>query len=330
MNSLISKLRDPVFIKRTTVKVRAFLFGASREKRGFLASFLLYFTLLNIAMVYIAPIVSMFSMSIKSFSDVMNPIAKWIPSHIEWGNYEAAFNALNIIPQNLFIAGNTLVQNLQRSTLLNTMMIVIPSTLLQVMFCSVAGYAFGRMEFPLKKLFFFLLILEFVVPPQAQLIPMIWTYRGLGMINTPLVFYAPALLGHGVKGALFVFIYMQFFRKLPKELEEAALIDGIGPLKIFLKIMMPLAKPAYMVVLLFSLVYHWTDSIYSESLYKMAPTFAVRIMTMLDPNAIPGSAVTMQTTQMAAGIIMMAPILIIYFFTQKTFTESIERTGLVE
>jgi multiple sugar transport system permease protein len=330
MNAIINKLRDPVLQKKVWIKVKAFLFGASREKRGFLATFLLYFTLLNIAMVYIAPIASMFSMSIKSFSDVMNPIAKWIPSKVDWGNYRAAYEALNIIPNNLFVAGNTLVQNLQRSTLLNTMMIVIPSTLLQVLFCSVAGYAFGRHEFPLKKLFFVLLILEFVVPPQAQLIPMIWSYRALGIINTPLVFYAPALLGHGLKGALFVFIYMQFFRKLPKELEEAALIDGVGPLRIFIRIMMPLAKPAYMVVLLFSLVYHWTDSIYSESLYKLAPTFAVRIMTMLDPNAIPGTQVTMQTTQMAAGIIMMAPILIIYFFTQKTFTESIERTGLVE
>jgi multiple sugar transport system permease protein len=272
----------------------------------------------------------MFSMSIKSFADVMNPIAKWIPTSIEWDNFQTAFTALNIIPRNLFVPGNTLVENLQRSTLLNTLMIVIPSTCLQVLFCSVAGYAFGRMNFWLKRLFFVLLILEFVVPPQAQLIPMIWTYRALGMINTPLVFYAPSLLGHGIKGALFVFIYMQFFRKLPKELEEAALIDGVGPFRIFTKIMMPLAKPAYMVVFLFSLVYHWTDSVYSEALYKLAPTFTVRIMTMLDPRAIPGTEVTMQTTQMAAGIIMMAPILIIYFFTQKTFTESIERTGLVE
>jgi multiple sugar transport system permease protein len=327
---MFNKLRDPAQRTQAAIRIKAALFGASRERRGLIATILLYFTVINLSLVYIAPILSMLSTSLKYFSDMVNPVSAWIPRALNFDNYTAAMEALNVMPKNLFVQGNTLYENLSRSTMLNTIIMAVPSVLLQLFFCSVAGYAFGRMDFPLKRLLFVLLILEFVVPPQAQLIPMIWTYKAFKFLNTPLVFYVPSLFGHGVRGSLFVFIYMQFFRKLPKEMEEAAMIDGVGPLRIFLKIMMPMAKPAYMVVLLFSLVYHWTESFLSNTLNRLSPTLAVRIMILLDPTSITGNRVAMQTVQMATGVIMMAPILIIYFFTQKTFTESIERTGLVE
>jgi len=322
---------DPERRRQTMVKVRAALFGASRERRGLFASFLLYFTLISLALVYVAPIVSMISTSLMDFSDIMNPTTNWIPRQIEWTNFEAAYRAMVIMPETLWVETNTFIQNLQRSTLLNTLVITLPTALMQVMACAVAGYAFGRMDFPLKRLFFVLLVLVFVVPPQAQIIPLIWTYRGLGLLNTPMVFYGPAIFGHGVRGALFVFVYMQFFRKLPKDLEEAAMVDGVGPLKIFLKVMMPLAKPAFMVVFMFALVYHWTESMLASTLYQAAPTFSVQILNVLDPNQLtPGGGAGSRPVQMAAGVIMMAPMLVIYFFTQRTFTESIERTGLVE
>ena len=332
MMKAVNLIQNPVWRKQALIKTKAFLFGASRENRGFVPSVLLYFTVVSIALVYIAPILSIVSTSLKDFSDMINPATMWIPRRLELSNYTAAWEAMNIMPKNLIVPGFSLMENLRRSTMLNSILVVVPSTLLQLFFCSVAGYAFGRMDFPLKRFFFVLLILEFVVPPQAQLIPMIWTYRAFQLLNTPLVFYAPALFGHGVKGALFVFIYMQFFRKLPKEMEEAAMIDGVGPLRIFLKIMMPLAKPAYMVVFLFSIVYHWTESLLSNTLYKLSPTLPVRLLILMDRSnsAITGTAITSQPVQMATGVLMMAPILIIYFFAQKTFTESIERTGLVE
>jgi multiple sugar transport system permease protein len=313
-----------------SIKIRAKLFGASREQRGWISSFLLYFTLSSLALVYVAPIVAMISTSLMDFSDLMNPTTTWIPRRLEFNNFEAAYRALIIMPETLFVPGFTFMESIRRSTLLNTVAMTLPSAILQVFSCAVAGYAFGRMDFPFKKFFFVMLVLVFVVPPQAQIIPLIWTYRGLGILNTPFVFIGPALFGHGVRGSLFVFVYMQFFRKLPKDLEEAAMVDGMGPLTIFLKIMMPLAKPAFMVVFLFSLVYHWTESMLSSTLYRLAPTLSVRIMMVLDPSAMTGVGVGIRTVQMATGVIMMLPLLVIYFFTQKTFTESIERTGLVE
>ena len=321
---------DRAYRKQIKVKIKAALFGASREKRGLVSTILLYFVLISLALVYFAPILSMLMTSLMDFSDMINPTTNWIPRQLEFSNFTQAWRALNIIPETLFVPGFTFLENIGRSTLINTVVITLPSAILQVFSCAVAGYAFGRLDFPFKKFFFVMLILVFVVPPQAQLIPLIWTYRGLGILNTPLVFWGPALFGHGVRGSLFVFVFMQFFRKLPKDLEEAAMVDGVNPLMIFLKVMMPLAKPAFMVVFLFSIVYHWTESLLASTLYSQFPTLSVRIMMTMDPRAITGITVTQRTVGMATGVLMMAPILIIYFFTQRTFTESIERTGLVD
>jgi multiple sugar transport system permease protein len=332
MKDYLDKIISPNRRRTAAIKTRAFLFGASRERRGFLPSFILYFTVISLALIYVAPLLTMVSNSIKSFADVMNPTTQFFPSKLEWENYKKAFDNLLIWPGTVFVKGTPLYENIRRSTFLNTLAVALPSTALQVLFCSVAGYAFGRMKFPLKRLFFVLLLLEFIVPIQAQLVPLQWTYKTFKLLNTPLVFILPALFGHGLKGALFVFIYTQFFRKLPKELEEAAMMDGVGPLKIYYKIMMPLAKPAYMVVLLFSLVYHWTDSTLTQNLMLNSKTLTTQILVTLDRRngAVAGTNVNEQTIQMAMGMLFMLPLLIIYFFAQKTFTESIERTGLVE
>jgi len=321
---------DAAYRRQVYVKVRARLFGASREKRGLFSTILLYFVLTSLALVYFAPILSMLVTSLMDFSDMMNPTTNWIPRQLEWSNFPQAWRALSATPATWFVPGFTLLENLGRSTLVNTVIVTLPSAILQVFSCAVAGYAFGRLDFPFKRFFLVMLVLVFVVPPQAQIIPLIWTYRGLGILNTPLVFWGPALFGHGVRGSLFVFVFMQFFRKLPKDLEEAAMVDGVSPLMIFLKVMMPLAKPAFMVVFLFSIVYHWTESLLASTLYSHFPTLSVRIMLVMDPTAQMGVHVGTRTVQMATGVIMMAPILILYFFTQRTFTESIERTGLVD
>jgi multiple sugar transport system permease protein len=289
---------NEIYFKQTYVKIRAALFGASREKRGLVNTVLLYFVLTSLALVYFAPILSMIVTSLMTFSDIMNPTTNWIPRHIEWSNFRQAWDALNAIPATLFVPGFTFMENIGRSTLINTVVMTLPSAIFHVFSCAVAGYAFGRLDFPFKRFFFVMLILVFVVPPQAQIIPLIWTYRGLGILNTPLVFYGPALFGHGVRGSLFVFVFMQFFRKLPKDLEEAAMVDGVSPLMIFLKVMMPLAKPAFMVVFLFSIVYHWTESLLSSTLYAQFPTLSVRIMMIMDPSAIIGIPITMRTVQM--------------------------------
>ncbi|WP_409344734.1 carbohydrate ABC transporter permease [Paenibacillus sp. MBLB4367] len=307
-------------------KAKAFILGTNKEKQGVLKYLLIYFILINLALIYIAPMVSMLSTSFKTFSDLIDPTTRWIPKSLNLINYKFAFDSLKIAVT--FHDDFSLWDNLRRSTLFNTLTIVVSSAALQVFSCAVAGYAFGRMTFPGQKLCFVLLILTFVVPPQTLMIPLIWTYKSYGLLDSPFAFIGPALFGHGIKGALFVFMYMQFFKKFPKELEEAAVIDGVGVVKMFWKVMLPLAKPAIIVVFLFSIVFHWNESMLTSYFYAKLQTLPIKL-GVLQPEGDPTQLYVLPV-KMAAGMIELAPLLLLYFFTQRWFTESIERTGLVE
>ncbi|MFD0717354.1 carbohydrate ABC transporter permease [Paenibacillus sp. GCM10027626] len=330
--NVLQKIRHNVAIaalRRGSVrhKAKAVILGTNKEKQGLLKYALIYFVLINLALIYIAPMVSMLSTSLKTFSDLIDPTTKWIPKSLNTINFKYAFDALKIVVT--FHDDFSLWENLRRSTLFNTLSIVLPSAILQMFSCAIAGYAFGRMKFPGQKLFFALLILTFVIPPQTLMIPLIWTYKSYGLLDSPLAFVGPALFGHGLKGALFVFMYMQYFKKFPKELEEAAVIDGVGAVKMFWRVMFPLAKPAIIVVLLFSIVFHWNESILTTYFYPKLQTLPI-ITGALQPEGETQQQLFLLPVKMAAGLIELAPLLILYMFTQKWFTESIERTGLVE
>jgi multiple sugar transport system permease protein len=156
----------------------------------------------------------------------------------------------------------------------------------------------------------------------------------MNILNTRFVFYVPSLLGMGLKSGLFIYVYNQFFRGLPKELEDSALIDGCGAFRTFTSIMMPNAKPVLLTVLLFSIVWHWNDFFYSSMYLDQQPTVAtalaglsqslgkIRGLNIYDPYEL--------VTRMQAGsLIAILPLLLMYIFLQKYFTESIERTGIV-
>jgi multiple sugar transport system permease protein len=200
--------------------------------------------------------------------------------------------------------------------------------LTQVLSCAVAGYAFARLNFPCKRLLFVLLLLSYIIPPQTIFMPLTWVFRGLGVINNPMSFILPAIFGAGLKGSLFIIIYMQFFKKLPAQLEEAAYIDGASTYKVFFKVMLPLAKPAKITVFLFSMVWHWNETYLTGLFYTRIGTLA----TALEAIELPENdySMTLMAVKMAAALIFVLPMLIIYLFTQRNFTESIERTGIVE
>jgi multiple sugar transport system permease protein len=137
----------------------------------------------------------------------------------------------------------------------------------------------------------------------------------------------------GLRGALFVFIYRQFFKGLPWELEDAAMIDGAGPFRIFFKVMLPLAQPVILVVFLFSLVWHWNDTL-EPSLYLNRPEhfFLPQRLSIVE-----SALETFQLrgmwgtgTIMAATLLVILPLIILYAFTQRYFVTSIERTGLID
>ena len=302
----------------------------NRDKQWFFQAVklvVLYFLIVIFAVLYLQPILHMISLSFMSLADVVDPSTRWIPNYPTLDNLQEALGQMGILPQ-MGLPGRSVWEGLLTSTLLVSVLTAVPAALVQLFACAVAGYAFGRCDFPFKRTLIVLLALTYVVPPQTVFIPMAWLNAQLGLLNNPLAFIVPSLFGHGLNGGLFVVIYMQFFRKIPKELEEAALIDGANPYSVFFKIIFPLSKSAMVVVFLFSLVWHWNETFLTGIYYTRITTLATQITQVNIPTQEQMQAA--MPVIMASGLLFVAPILLIYLFTQRFFTQSIERAGLVE
>lgn len=300
--------------------------GEQTPLRAFLRRLPMYIILTAFALMYLEPVLYMLSTSFKSARDLTDATAKWIPRDPTMTSMNFAFDAMKVWPT--WLPDRSLWENLMRSNLFVSVVTTFVPALVQVFTCAVAGYAFARLNFPCKRLLFVLLLLSYIIPPQTVFMPMTWVFRALGVINSPMSFILPAIFGAGLKGSLFIIIYMQFFKKLPAQLEEAAYIDGASTYKVFFKVMLPLAKPAMITVFLFSMVWHWNETYLTGLFYTRIGTLA----TALNAIELPENdySMTLMAVKMAAALIFVLPMLIIYLFTQRNFTESIERTGIVE
>lgn len=299
-------------------KGKQLILGKEADK-GLLFKLFLYVLLLDTAYIYLNPLFYMVTTMIKNSVDLMDPAVQWIPRTIYMGTLQDAWDMLKYAQSFLVSLG------------LSTTIAVC-----QTVFCAIAGYAFARLHFPFKKLLLFGLILSFIIPPQVTILPMLIAARELGWVNTFYPLLLPALFGHGLKGALFVIIYRQFFSTQPKELEEAARIDGAGAFKVFYRVMMPLARPAIIVVFLFSFVWNWNDS-YFPSMFlinadlnplSMGISQVSSQLSALEQEV--GPSIFSEPLKMGSSFLIILPPILLYIFTQRYFVEGVERTGLVE
>lgn len=291
---------------------------------------ILYFILIAFSFIYIEPVLYIISTSFKNYADLVDPTAKWIPKEGTLVNIKYALEELKVIPQ--FTKDKTFWETISSSPMFLSVMTSVPAAIIQTVTCALAGYGLAKLKVPFKKALIVLLVFNYIVPPQATFIPMAWVFRNLKLVNSPLAFIVPALFGNGLKSSLFILIYMQFFRKIPNELEEAALIDGAGYLRLFVKVMFPLAKSARTTVFLFSLVWHWNETYLTKVLYPSLNTMSTIISTVKEDSNFAywaGSTYNIMQVKMASCLLLIGPMLIVYLFTQKQFTESIERTGIV-
>lgn len=295
-------------------RLRLLLLGREADK-GLIFRLFIYVILIEVAYLYLNPIFYMVSTMLKGLSDLLDPSVNWIPKSIYWGHLKQAWTSLNY-PVSFGISAA----------------LAIGGSLLQLIACAMAGYAFARLNFPLKKFWFGCLIFTFIIPPQVTVLPLILMYREVGWIDTYFPMIIPTLFGHGLKGALYVIIYRQFFSVLPKELEEAAKIDGASIYRMFFKVMLPIAKPAIVVVFLFSFVWNWNDSYYPMMfLFKMQDVpLSVALVKAAAAATTEDGQIFSQSLEMAKSFLSVMPPLILYIFTQRWFVEGVERTGLVE
>ncbi|MBO9609682.1 MAG: carbohydrate ABC transporter permease [Paenibacillaceae bacterium] len=285
----------------------------------------LYVFMISLSFVFVFPFLYMLVTSLKSNEDLYDFTVNWVPTVLKVENYIIAFRALGYM-----------------AYLQNSLLITIVATVGHILSCSFVGYGFARYQFPLKNVLFFIVIVAFIVPVQTLIVPLYMLFANFKWLNSYLPILVPTFFGLGLKGALFIFIYRQFYLGIPKELENAAKIDGCGFLRTYWLIILPMARPVFLVSIVLSMVWHWNDffepSIYAphEQLSILPARLNVLITLVESPPedlfkllSVNGKDNTINNAVVMAGTLMVIlPILVSFSFLQRKFMQGIERTGL--
>ncbi len=291
--------------------------------------------LFGLCFMILQPLLNKISLSFMEEQDLYDSTIVAIPRHFTLDNYKIAAYLMKYW-----------------QALLNTFLISLLVSVLQIISCTLVGYGFARYKFPLKNLWFGAVILVILVPPttiQSSLylnfryfdifgIIELITGEPLNLLNsiTP---YALMCLGcMGLKSGLYIYMIRQFFRNIPKELEEAAYVDGCGTLMTFVRIMLPDAKPILTSCFLFAFVWQWTDSFYSRMFLGNTKLLSTQLAIIGDRLSAYVKTVLQQANTASVGytncivstgtLMVIVPLIILYLFAQKGFVESLSSSGI--
>ena len=281
-----------------------------------------YGLLVCIGFVYLYPILYMISTSFMSRDDLLDTSVKWLPSSLYLQNYIEAAKSMDF----WVTFGKGIV-------------IAALPTICNVIICMMVGYGFAKYDFKGKKLMMGILIFSYILPSQVTMIPTYVLYNKFGILGTLWTFILPALFGNGLNAPIFILIFYQFFKQVPKVLMEAASIDGAGHLKTFFRIAVPSAAPAIVTVILFSFVWYWNESYLTEMYVQGLSTKSIwtnlviqlkDFDTSFNTRASVGDTATSlnESVRMAATSLSIIPLFVMYLILQKQFVESIDRAGI--
>lgn len=265
---------------------------------------LLFFCLLASAVAFLAPMLWMLSTSLKPLNETMTLPPVWIPSEIQWRNYPHAIAAMGhfwrYAGNSLFLAVMTVIGTVTSSAL--------------------AAYGFSRIEWKGRDKLFVVLLATMMIPFPVVMVPLYGLFKSLGWIGTFKPLWAPAFLA----GAFNVFLLRQFFLTLPKDMAEAARIDGCNELQIFWHIILPLSKPALLVVAIFQFMATWNDFLGPLIYLTEQKDFTLALGLQSFQSQQGGTA---WHQLMAASTLVVLPVIVLFFLTQRTFIEGIAATG---
>lgn len=297
--------------------------------------FLRAILLFGLCFLILQPLMNKISLSFMKESDLYDPTIIVLPRNFTSENYKLVSQLIGY--------WKSLANSIGVSTL---------TSVIQVAFCTIVGYGFARFKFPLKKFWFSCVLLVVIVPPQTIMSSLYLNFRffdvfgiitlitgsTINLQNSIIPYILLCMTCMGLKSGLYIFLIRQYFRGIPKELEEAAYVDGCGNFKTFLKIMVPDATPILTSCFLFAFVWQWTDSFYSKMFTGNITMLSNRLtaitslladyLTVINGK---GSQPSIAYGQMmiSTGMIMsIIPLLLIYTVAQKGFVESLSQTGL--
>ncbi|MBR6665306.1 MAG: carbohydrate ABC transporter permease [Lachnospiraceae bacterium] len=329
---------------KTKVKSADNFWERNRKSEGYLLkrtmlnwgiSICRFILLFGMCFLILQPILNKISVSFMTESDLYNPIVINIPENFTTGNYQMAATLMKY-----------------GEALKNSMIISVTIALLQIAVCTLVGYGFARFEFPLKKFWFACVMMVILVPPQtiSNSLHLHFRYfdvfgifeavkgQAINLRGSKIPYYLMSAGCMGLKNGLYIYMIRQFFRTIPKDLEEAAYVDGCGTLKTFVRIMLPEGKPILTSCFLFAFVWQWTDGFYSRLFLGNTQLVSTGLSRIVDSlGAFLMKELGVKTTVsvaysnciLATGTLMIIlPLIIIYLFAQRAFVESISSSGI--
>jgi multiple sugar transport system permease protein len=276
-----------------------------RHRRPLRKSAPFYLAMLVLGFIFVAPLVYMVLTSFKTANEATSAGLNWFPKQWSLHGYDALTQ--------------TSAETPVLHWFLNSMIAAVCNAALVVSTAALAAYALARMEFPGKRLIFGVIVSTLFIPPVVLLIPNYLIVDQLGWLNTLLVVIVP-----GAAGAFSVFFLRQFYMGMPKELEEAALVDGANRYQIFLLVILPLARTALATLAVLTFLTNWNDF-----LWPIYVLFSPQNLT-LQPGlaALQGAATVHYPVIMAGGVLTSIPVLILFIVAQRHIVQGIASSGL--
>lgn len=272
---------------------------------------LAHIALVVLSIAFIMPLLWMFSTSLKPITETLTSPPKWIPSKILWSNYPDAikYNSeqLGYIPFLVYARNSIIV------TLLTIVGAVVSNALV--------AYSFARLKWKGRDAFFAVTLATMMIPFPVLMVPTFALFRWLGWVGTFKPLWVPAFFA----SAFSIFLLRQFFRTIPMELSEAAKLDGCSEFRIFTDVIVPLAKPALMVVALFTFMGSWNDFLGPLIYLSDQNTFTLSLGLSAYQTQHGG---TPWNLLMAATLLVILPVIVVFFFAQKVFIQGISTSGL--
>ena len=268
-----------------------------------LGRFLVYAVMTVLALIFMIPLIWMLSTALKTRAEIFAWPPQWIPEDPQWVNFADAFDKY---PLGRFM--------------LNTVFLVVVNTIGELISVPLIAYAFARLRFPGKSILFLLMLSPMMIPGHIRLIPLYSIYLRLDMIGT----YWPLVLPSFFGNPFFIFLMVQYMRTIPRDLDEAARIDGAGTWMILYRIILPLCIPALAIIVVFTFLWTWND-------------FLQPLIYLSDFNSYPisvglaffqGRFSVEWNMFMAATLVSIIPVLVLYFFAQRQLIGGLSSIGL--
>ncbi|BDP41480.1 sugar ABC transporter permease [Deinococcus aetherius] len=294
-------------LTRPQVQVRPLRTGGPRPRLGgaLLGRLLALAALIGLSLLILYPALWMVSTSLKQDAQVLEYPPRWIPNPVVWGNYAKAWASAPFTRYAI-----------------NSLLYALSVSFGTVLSCSLAAYGFAKLRFPGRDFLFLVLLSTMMIPGLVTMVPQYVLFSKLGWINT----YLPLIVPSFFAGAFFTFLLRQYFLGIPNELLEAARVDGANELWIWARVVLPLATPALATVAIFTFDGTWNDYVNpllylnDERLYPLQ----VGLATFRSAND------TQWQLLMAASVLVLLPVVVIFFVFQKYFIEGASLTGSVK